>query len=255
MFLARLGTKPGAMKFLLTGLFFLTISYTAFSQFNDTVKYYVNYTSAGVINKTNEGNSYVLNNNVKFNIYKKNISLNTTNSWIYGEQQDNLTNNDFSSNIDLNLFKTKRHIYYWTLAIYEKSYSLKINYRLQSGAGAGYYLIDRKNFVLEVSDGILYEKSDLYDSELGNNNYQTLRNSFRLKFRLLFKDIIVLDNSDFLQHSFKDGKDYILRMNTNLSVKLYKWLSITFAVNYNKLNRTNRENLLLNYGVTMEKYF
>ncbi|WP_254151907.1 DUF481 domain-containing protein [Chryseosolibacter indicus] len=242
------------MKVLLK-LLFLVISHHVFSQFNDTTNYYINYTSTGIINKTNEGNAYVLNNNIKFNIYKKSISLNTANSWIYGEQQDNLTNNDYVSNLDLNLFKTKRHIYYWALTTFERSYSLKINHRLQSGAGVGYYIIDNKNFVLQVSDGLLYEKSDLYDSEAGNNNYQTIRNSFRIKFRWILKDIIVLDNTDFLQHSFKDGDDYIFRSNTNVSVKLRKWLSFTIAVNYNKLNLTKRENLLLNYGLTMEKYF
>ncbi len=30
------------------------------SQYNDSVHYYVNYASAGIINKTNDGSSYVL---------------------------------------------------------------------------------------------------------------------------------------------------------------------------------------------------
>jgi hypothetical protein len=236
---------------LLTGF---TTSDT-FSQFNDTINYYANYTSTGIINKTNEGNSYVLNNQIKFNIYKKSVSLNTTNSWIYGQQLENVTNNDFFSVVDLNLFKSERNIYYWALGNFEKSYSLKINYRLQSGLGIGYYLIDKQNFVLHISDGILFEKSDLYDTEIGDNDYRILRNSFRIKFRLLVKDIFVLDNSDFLQHSLSDRKDYIIKSSTTLSLKLRKWLSFTIALNYNKLNLTKRENLLCNYGLTLERYF
>jgi hypothetical protein len=133
------------------------------AQFNDSTNYYVNYATTGIINKTNNGSSYVLNNAVKFNFYKKHLSLNTGSSWIYGKNQMNLTNNYFMSSADINLFKSQRHIYYWGLSSFEKSYSLKINHRLQTGAGIGYYIIDKKDFVLQLSDGILFEKSDLFD--------------------------------------------------------------------------------------------
>ena len=243
------------MKFLFICITFLIASSACFSQFNDSTNYFLNYTSTGIINKTNEGNSYVLNNSIKFNIYRNSISLNTTNSWIYGNQAGNLTNNDFVSIADLNLFKNHRHIYYWALANYEKSYSLKTNYRMQVGGGIGYYVIDRKNFVLQISDGILYEKSDLFDTEAGDNDYETARNSFRVKFRYVFGEIATLDNTNFLQHAFSDRKDYIIKSNTTLAIKLKKWLSFTVALNYNKLNITKRENLLCNFGLTFEKYF
>jgi hypothetical protein len=225
------------------------------SQFNDSTNYYINYTSTGIINKTNEGNSYVLNNSLKFNIYKKSISLNTTNGWIYGNQRGILTNNDFVSIADLNLFKNERHIYYWALGNYEKSYSLKTNYRVQIGGGVGYYVIDRNDFVVQLSDGVLYEKSDLYDTEAGNNDYETVRNSFRLKLRFLINELITIDNTDFVQHSLEDKKDYILKSNTTVSLKLRKWLSFTVALTYNKLSITNRENLNCNFGLTAERYF
>jgi hypothetical protein len=71
----------------------------------------------------------------------------------------------------------------------------------------------------------------------------------------VIREIITLDGSDFLQHSLDDGSDYIIKSNTNLSVKLLKWLSVTASVTYNKLNATRRENLLVNYGLTFERYF
>jgi hypothetical protein len=242
-------------KFLLALVIDCLFHIEAFSQFNDTINYYINYTSTGIINKTNEGSSYVLNNNVKFNVYKKNISLNTSNAWIYGKQQNNLTNNDFTSVYDVSLFKSTRHIYYWALAGFDKSYSLKINYRLQSGAGIGYYAIDRKNFVLQLSDGVLYEKSDLFDTETNKLDYETLRNSFRLKFRIITGNILTVDGSDFLQHALSNRKDYIIKSTTNLSIKLRKWLSVVIALNYNKVSITQRENLLCNFGLTVDKYF
>src|SRR5688572_3271901 len=123
---------PACMNVKITILYscFYFATQTLVAQFNDTTNYYVNYTSTGIINNTNEGNSYVLNNNVRFNVYKKHILLNTTNGWVFGEQWDVRTNNDFTSVADINLFKEERHVYYWGLANYEKSYSLKVNYRV-----------------------------------------------------------------------------------------------------------------------------
>jgi hypothetical protein len=243
------------MRYLIHFLIFVG-SIPVMAQFNDTTNYYFRHSSTGIINKTNDRDAFVLNNNLRFSLYKKNISINTNNSWIYGEQQRTVSNNDFSSTLDFDLYKSLKHIYYWGLLNYEKSLSLGIHNRLQAGLGIGYYVIDRENFVLQLSDGILYETSELYTQEgVTNPDYETYRNSFRLKFRVVLRDAVTLDGVDFIQHSLSSRKDYIIRSNTNLSVKLYKWISITVSVNYNKLNETRRENFLLNYGLTMEKYF
>lgn len=241
--------------FIFFGVLMLT-AFHSFGQFNDTINYYINFASTGNINKTNDGTSYLLNNNLRYSISKKSISLNTTNSWMYGKQLGNLTNNDFFSGLDFNLYKTLYNFYYWGLGSYEKSVSLKINHRLQTGAGIGYNLVNRKNALVILSDGILYEKGDLYDDpETGSNEYEIFRNSFRLKFRFVIHEIVVIEGSDFLQHALSDRKDYIIKSNTSLSVKLKKWLSLTSAVAYNKLSVTGRENLLVTYGITIERYF
>jgi hypothetical protein len=237
-------------------ILFVSLSFSVMGQFNDSVNYFIRHAATGVVNKTNDRDAFVLNNNLRFSIYKKNVSVNTNSSWIYGEQQREVSNNDFSSTLDFDLFKTRKHIYYWGLVNYEKSLSLKIHNRLQAGLGVGYYLIDRGNFVVQISDGILYETSELYSQEgLARPDYETYRNSFRVKFRIILKDIVTVDGVDFIQHSLANRNDYIVRSNTNLSARLYKWISITVSVAYNKLNETRRENFLLNYGVTLEKYF
>jgi hypothetical protein len=236
-------------------LLLCVVALHAYGQFNDTIHYYTNFNSTGVVNRTNDGSSYVFNNGIKFNFYRQHFSINTNTNWIYGRQPERLTNNDFTSALDANIFKSQRHIYYWALASYDKSYSLKINYRVQSGFGVGYYVMDKKNFVVQISDGILYDKGDLYDNEASRNDYQIIRNSFRFKYRFIFKERIVLEGSDFLQHSLKDQHDYIIKSNTNLSLKMSKWLSFTTALTYNKLSLTRRENLLLNFGLTLERYF
>jgi hypothetical protein len=166
-------------------------------------------------------------------------------------------NNDFTAAVDFNLYNRKaKRLYYWGLGLYETSVSLKINNRFQAGLGAGYNIIDRPNAIVIVSDGILYEKSDLYqDVEGASTDYETYRNSFRLKYRWVIKNRVTLDGTGFLQHSLSDRHDYIIKSNASASIKLIKWLSFTTALTYNKISETERENLLLTFGLTVEKYF
>jgi len=230
--------------------------HVSFAQFNDSTHYYVNYSSAGIINKTNEVKSYVLTNNLRFNVSKKNYSLNTTNSWIYGKQQDLITNNDFSSSVDFNIYTRNTRFYYWGLGSFDKSVSLRINHRIQTGVGVGYNIVNQPKSIVVVSDGFIYERGNLFISdELGNDIYETVRNSLRLKFRFIIMEVLVIDGSDFYQPSLADGHDYVLKSNTNLSLKIKKWLSLTTSLTYNKVSRTQSENLLINYGLTIEKYF
>src|ERR1700740_1743703 len=145
--------------FLLIALF---LPLLLIAQYSDSTHYYAGAIATGTLNKTNTSHSYVLNNVVKFGIREKAISLNSYNSWAYGEQQKQLTNNDFNSTLDFNLYKAPPHFYYWGLATYLSSYSLKVNSQYQGGAGLAYNIIDRKKVRLNISDGILYEQSDIF---------------------------------------------------------------------------------------------
>lgn len=241
---------------ILTTIFFVINCLSAFSQFSDSVNYYVNFAGTGNINKADGPTAYIFNNGVRFSVSKKHFSLNSANSWIYGQNGGKKTNNDFLSVLDADLFKSTRKIYYWGLASYENSFSLKIDGRFQIGSGIGYHLLKTPKSSIVLSDGILFETTSLAEKDQYDRlNYSTFRNSFRLKFRFVIKDIFVVDGVDFIQHSLSDKLDYIVRSNTNLSVRLNKWLGLTVAFTYNRLNLTGRENLLLNYGLTMEKYF
>ncbi len=177
-------------------------------------------------------------------------------SWIYGQQQKKLlTNNDFTSTFDINFYDKKKRFYYWGLADFDASYSLKINQRYQAGAGVGYNILKDTNAYLNLSDGILYEKSDLSDTVSTHHQYETFRNSFRLRYHFIIWKVLVLDGTNFYQNSLSHRDDYIIKLNNSLSVKLKKWLAITTSVIYNKVSRTQSESFLLNYGITIEKYF
>lgn len=239
------------MRQLLTISFLLFCVTAAFGQYNDSTFYRINVTSTGSINKTNDGRAYLLNNGVSFGIKKRDVVLNATNTFVYGSQNDKITNRDFSSSLNFNLYKTLPNFYYWGLLNYNTSYSLKINNQFLGGLGVAYNFFDNKNSYLNLSDGILYDKSNL----LANLDYNTFRNSLRLAFRFSFNDVVIIDGSNFLQSSLSNGNDYIIKSNTSVSFKLRKWISLTTALSYNRMNITQRENLLLTYGVTVDKFF
>jgi len=238
------------MKLLLS-LLLLIVGLNAFGQFTDSTNYHIVLSSSGSVNRTNNENAYLLNNSLNFGLKKKSIVLNSSSTWLYGKQNSALSNNDFSTTMNFNLYKTFPHFYYWGLANYNTSYSLQIKNQLLAGVGIAYNFIDKPNAYINLSNGILFDKSSLVELE----NYTTLRNSLRLQYHFLIKDIITIDGSHFLQNSYARKGDYIIRSATTLGLKIRKWISLTTALNYNKLNITGRENLNLTYGLSVDKYF
>lgn len=221
------------------------------AQFNDTTHYHVNLVATGSINEADGTRTYLLNNALNFGIKQKSFVLNATNTWVYGKQNNLLTNNDYSSAVFFNLYKTFKHFYYWGLVNYNTSYSLKINNQVLAGGGVAYSFFDTKNVYINLSDGLLYDQSDL----LTNDNYHTYRNSFRLQYHFAANDLFTLDGSNFLQSSLSRRNDYIIRTTTTLGLKLRKWISLTTSLNYNKMNITQSDNLVFTYGLSIDKYF
>jgi hypothetical protein len=225
----------------------------------DTTHYHYALSATGSFNNTNSFQSNVWSTALKASMAKKSATVNFNSSWIYGHQGSLLTNNDFSSTADIDLYKTLRHFYYWGLATYNTSVSLLINHQLQTGLGPGYNIIDKKKAVLIVSDGILYEKGDLYDSLYGGPNgnlyrrdrYQAFRNSFRLLGHFVISDKLTLDGTGYWQNVLNNWNDYILKLNGGIALKLYKWLSFSIVGTYNKFTRTRSKNSLVTFGLTI----
>jgi hypothetical protein len=239
------------MKKLFVLLSLTLIAQKLKAQFNDTVHYHVNLVATGSINQADGSRAYLLNNALNFAVKQKSFVLNATNTWVYGKQNNQLTNNDYSSAVFFNLYKTFKHFYYWGLVNYNTSYSLKINNQVLAGGGVAYSFVDTKNVYVNLSDGLLYDQSDL----LTNDDYHTYRNSFRLQYHFGVNDLFTFDGSDFLQSSLSRGNDYIIRTTTTLGLKLRKWISLTTSLNYNKMNITQSDNLVFTYGLSVDKYF
>ena len=227
----------------------------------DTTHYHYSYAGTGTLNSTNSLHTFVLTNALKLSMSKKSATVDFSNSWVYGRQNAVLTNDDYSSSLALNIYKGLPHSYYWGMANYNTSIPLLINHQLQTGLGIGYNVFDKKKATLILSDGVLYEKGDLFDSLYGGPNgsvfqrdrYQTVRNSFRLLYHWVIQDRYTFDGTAFLQNSFAYWHDYILRLNGSISIKLYKWLALTGTASYGKFTRTRGQNTLLSFGLTIQQ--
>lgn len=226
-----------------------------YAQAQDSSSYYVYGGSTGTFTKTNDLRSFVINNAVKFTASRNRLSFQTSHSWVYGKQSESKINDDISSVVELNFLKDQHKLYYWSLGTFDRSYSLKIEHRFQVGAGVGYNFFQTPRLLLVLSDGFIYEDGNLTDAYLGERNYNLWRNSLRLKYRWVISDVFILDGSAFLQPSISTRHDTILKSSTTLSMKIKKWLSISSAVNYNKITLTGRENLLVTYGIILERFF
>jgi len=115
--------------------------------------------------------------------------------------------------------------------------------------------VDKENAWLNLSDGILYETSNLRINDSSTQIVKTLRNSFRLRYRFVINEVIVFDGLHFFQNSLSDKNDYIIKSSGNLTFKIRKWLGLTTSATYNRNQRTDRENLLITFGLTADKYF
>lgn len=246
------------LKAILSTLCLLLLFHTAHAQ--DTLRradssYSIHISSTGSINNTESAATYLLSNAVNFSMKKKRSLLDFNNSWVYGAQQTGLTNNDVNSALDFNIYRYNRRLYYWGLASYVSSFSLKINNQYQAGLGLAYNILDKKDLMLNISDGIVYDQSDIYLDDSVRDKYNTFRNSLRVMLMLKYQDLIAFHGTAFYQNSFSRSTDYIIRADAGLEIKVYRWLHFTTDFVYNRFNRTQKENVLFTYGLTAVRYW
>jgi len=239
---------------------FLTAYYFSYSQtkdsvrISDSIRYHLMVTSTGSFNQSDKASTYLMNNAMRLNAVHRLFSVNVFGSYVYGLSGKSLTNNDVIASVDGNYYLQHSRFFLWILVNYTSSYSLQIKGLFQSGAGIAYDFIKTKDNRLNLSDGIIYEKDNLY-IDTAFDIYSTFRNSFRFAFKWTIINKVVFEGSNFLQNSFSDKNDYIIRSNLALLLNLNKWLSLSSAFIYNRFNRTGRQNILLTYGLRIEKDF
>ncbi|RQO31672.1 hypothetical protein DBR32_06915 [Taibaiella sp. KBW10] len=226
-----------------------------YAQFNDSTHYMAAVQSSGSFNKTNDGFNALYNNSIKYGMKFNSFIMNANSSWVYGKTPVKLSNNDWNTSLDFNLYKTLPHFYYWGLLNHASSYSLKINNQFQGGLGIAYRFFDRPNIRLSVSNGILYETSSIIQEQGHNLDYETFRNSLRVQFNYTFKELVKLRTVGFYQPSLTLKNDFIINANASVQIKVWKWVQFSTTATYNKVSRTNRENFILTYGLVAERFF
>lgn len=244
------------MKKILFALALICIYFPSIAQTTDTLHpHKIKIASSGSFNHTHDGITYLFNNAVNYSYSKKNFSLNSNSTYVYGNTPNDLTNNDFNTSLNFNYISTIPKFYYWGLVNFTSSYSLKVKEQLQSGLGIAYRFIQNDKTRFVVSDGILFERSNIIQEDNTGLSYQTFRNSLRVQFSTQYKDLLTFSSVGFYQPSLNYGGDFIINANATLGIKVWKWLSFTTTVTYNNVSRTQRENLLFTYGFVAERLF
>lgn len=233
----------------------LGFSYSLKAQMSDSINYRFSFSSSGSFNETKTSSSNLFDNSIGFDIEKKRIELNTLATWLYGNVDKKLSNNDWNALVNLNLYTNYRPVYFWGLVNYNSSFSLGVNQQYQLGSGIAMKFFQDKDFSFSISDGLIYELSDINTAEGDTLKYNTWRNSLRLKVKYKYKDFASISTTFFHQPSLKYKNDYILISSTTAKFKIWKSLSLTTAAHYNKVSRTEKENFNFTYGLSFEKYF
>lgn len=238
-------------------MFLLTIpAQKTFAQFSDSVHHRVKVAASGTFNRTSDGVTYLLNNSANYSVKKQRFVMNANTAWLYGSNPAKLTNNDVNSSLDFNVYNKKNpDFYYWGLVNFTSSYSLKINEQIQSGLGLAYRVINREGLMFSVSDGLIYERSNIIQPDSNELRYQTFRNSLRLQLNYKYKDIIIITGAGFWQPSLQYANDYIITTNLNIGFKIWRWVTLNTTLNYNIVSRTEKENFIITYGIVFERFF
>lgn len=242
-------------RFILSVLMFTLFSGQLQAQYNDSTHYMAAFSATGNFNQTNDGLTMIYNNGLRFGTQFDRFRFNSSGSWLYGKNPQKVSNNDWNALMDFNLISNHPPFYYWGLFNFTSSLSLGINHQFQSGLGVAYRFLDKQNFNFSISNGILYELSNVKTPDANELEYRTFRNSLRVRLNYKYKDIVKASGLIFYQPSLNYRNDYIITSNASIQVKIWKWVNLNTAVSYNKVSRTNKENIIFTYGIIAERFF
>ncbi len=241
-----------------TNLYFVLVfcfGATCNAQFNDTIHSYISLSATGNFNRTNEIRSSLSSNTFEFKRRSAKLAANTSLRYIFGKQNGEVANNDFYGLQELNKYIRTQRFYAWVLASYAQIYSLGIRHQFQTGPGLAYTILQKQYVSFNISDGIIYEYRQLRDEKISNLRDQAIRNSLRLQLKGNLNDVVSLTSTFFLQNSLADARDAIIREETELQLRVHKVLTLTGKLQYNLLTSTEKETLLLTWGLTYRNYF
>ena len=87
-------------------LFIMSLN-KAYAQFTDNAHYHITLSATGSINCAQDTNSYLIANVLSLGMEKKDYSMGRHGNYIYGQSNNALTNRDYNSMFNADLFKYK----------------------------------------------------------------------------------------------------------------------------------------------------
>lgn len=244
----------------------LSTAYISNISAQDNKPHKLDLSATGSLNKTADDLINIYNTNVRYNYIIQNAEFNANAKWVYGSKSAGLSNNDVNVTLDGNLYHDhKKHFNSWVLGAFTSSYSLNIYSQFQAGVGLAYKfeLLKKERtknddkattyqdlITFRVSDGIIYEQSNILNKESVQEMYYILRNSLRLQLVANLWNNASLRGTYFWQPALHDIKDVNMTADVSLGIKLSNNIKFDTRFSYNYITRTAKENLIFTYGIS-----
>lgn len=162
-----------------------------------------------------------------FTYAHKGTDLSITPTYMYGDQNGDLAENDYSTIVFGNFYQRQR-IYTWALGMVEHSHLRGVDFRTQDGGGIGFNFVPHTDTnAVSLTTGLVYEFVKYNTDSI----IETWRSSTRFKGRhRFFKNKLRLSYEFYIQPSVVDINNFRARCNIALEFPLYKHLSFRTAI-------------------------
>ncbi len=229
-------------RFLFLLLFFPLFVSAQQEEPKDTTEFSYKIGISGYYNRTSTSDALISNYNGNLTRVSNKTDCSLSTTYLWGVSNNILSNDDFFGNLFLD-FRKKKKTFIWTMSQFDRSFSLNIRYRVQTGGGLGFYLLRDENNTISITNGFLYDASNIND---------VVRNSCRLKISKKHKHY-KFETVGFYQPALSDEEDYIIKINTSLDIKIKHHTYLQFVFQNNQSTKTNKSNLLYTIGINYQK--
>src|SRR5690606_13346801 len=103
---------------------------------------------------------------------------------------------------------------------------------------------------LRISDGIIYEQSNVINSEANQELYNVFRNSLRMQLVARAWNKVELRGTFFWQPNLQNITDRNILTDVSLGLKISNNIKFDTRFGYNFISRTAKENLTFTYGIS-----
>ncbi len=159
--------------------------------------------------------------------YTKNrFQMESNPRFVYGEQNTNLAERDFFSDLSINFYKNQI-LYGFGLGTYEFSNLRGIANRYLGGVGVGWRIYNNHNLQFSLTNAFIYESTDF----IRRTDFATWRNSTRIKLKYgILQQRIKFAHYIFFQPSIQDINNVRWNINFLAEMPLYKGFSCRLSI-------------------------